>query len=194
MGKAGSPEVEIKLALKSAEQGRRLLRKAGFRVVIRRHHEDNAVFDHPRGYFRSRGILIRLRRTGKQATLTYKRPMKSAKHKVRMEVESSVPHPELLEETLESLGLRVVFRYEKFRTVYQREDEPGYATLDETPIGVYLELEGPPDWIDATSARLGFSERDYITQSYAELFHRSRLKSSTRKHMLFPRGGRLARP
>lgn len=185
MGKAASPEVEIKLALKSAEQGRRLLRKAGFRVVTRRHHEDNAVFDHPRGYFRSRGILIRLRRTGKLATLTYKRPMKSGKHKVRMEVESAVPHPELLQETLESLGLRVVFRYEKFRTIYRREGEAGCATLDETPIGVYLELEGPPEWIDATSARLGFDADDYVTESYAELFHRRTPRGSTRRHMLF---------
>ena len=178
-------EIEVKLPLKSAEQGRRLLRKAGFRVIQRRHHEQNAVFDHPKGYFRSRGILIRLRTAGKTATLTYKKPLASSKHKARAEMETPAPHPELVQETLESLGLRVVFRYEKFRTVYQRQGEPGHATLDETPIGVYLELEGPPDWIDATASRLGFGEEDYITQSYADLFQQNRSKGSTRKHMLF---------
>ncbi len=48
----------------------------------------------------------------------------------------------------------------------------GVAMLDETPAGVFLELEGPPRWIDRTARRLGFGEADYITASYAEL-HRS---------------------
>jgi adenylate cyclase class 2 len=44
------------------------------------------------------------------------------------------------------------------------------ATLDETPIGVYMELEGSPRWIDRAARRLGFSERDYITASYGRLY------------------------
>ena len=44
------------------------------------------------------------------------------------------------------------------------------ATLDETPIGVFVELEGPPDWIDRTARRLGFSPADYIKASYARLY------------------------
>jgi len=46
--------------------------------------------------------------------------------------------------------------------------------LDETPLGVFLELEGPARWIDRTARALGFSESDYITDSYAELHRRSR--------------------
>ncbi len=42
--------------------------------------------------------------------------------------------------------------------------------VDETPIGVYLELEGSPTWIDRTVRRLGFAEMDYITTSYARLY------------------------
>ncbi len=44
--------------------------------------------------------------------------------------------------------------------------------LDETPVGVFLELEGPPEWIDRTAGTLGFSEGDYITLSYLELHRR----------------------
>jgi adenylate cyclase class 2 len=44
------------------------------------------------------------------------------------------------------------------------------ATLDETPIGIFLELEGNPGWIDRTAATLGFSERDYIVESYGRLY------------------------
>ncbi len=44
------------------------------------------------------------------------------------------------------------------------------ATLDETPIGIYLELEGTPAWIDRTARRIGFREEDYITESYGRLY------------------------
>jgi len=44
------------------------------------------------------------------------------------------------------------------------------ATLDETPVGNYVELEGAPAWIDRMARRMGFAERDYITASYARLY------------------------
>jgi len=46
----------------------------------------------------------------------------------------------------------------------------GVATLDDTPIGVFLELEGAPGWIDRTARLLGFAEQDYITASYRSLY------------------------
>jgi adenylate cyclase class 2 len=46
----------------------------------------------------------------------------------------------------------------------------GTVTLDETPIGDFLELEGPSDWIDRTARDLGFSTSDYITSSYITLY------------------------
>ena len=64
------------------------------------------------------------------------------------------------------------FRYEKFRTEFQRRGSKGIATLDETPIGTYLELEGDPQWIDRMARTLGYEEKDYITASYARLFLR----------------------
>ena len=41
-------------------------------------------------------------------------------------------------------------------------------------MGVFLELEGPADWIDQTAARLGLSEAEYLTQSYASLYQEYR--------------------
>ena len=43
-------------------------------------------------------------------------------------------------------------------------------TVDETPIGSFLEIEGPPEWIDSTASRLGFSADDYILESYGRLY------------------------
>jgi adenylate cyclase class 2 len=44
------------------------------------------------------------------------------------------------------------------------------ATLDETPVGVYFELEGQPNWIDRTARRMGFAESAYIMASYHGLY------------------------
>ena len=42
--------------------------------------------------------------------------------------------------------------------------------LDETPIGNFLELEGPQRWIDEVARQLGYSRREYIKDSYAALY------------------------
>jgi adenylate cyclase class 2 len=60
------------------------------------------------------------------------------------------------------------FRYEKFRAEWT--DGIGHIVIDETPIGNIVELEGPPEWIDRTAAKLGIKESEYVTQSYAEMF------------------------
>jgi adenylate cyclase class 2 len=42
--------------------------------------------------------------------------------------------------------------------------------VDETPIGNFGEIEGPPRWIDGVARRLGIAPQQYITQTYAALF------------------------
>ncbi len=169
---AGGPllETEIKLALDGVSQGRRLLRRAGFRVSRRRVHERNTVFDTPDGTLRSRGQLLRLREAGSLVTLTFKERATTSKHKSRVEFETAVGDPETVRAILGALGLEPVFWYEKFRTEYAVEGSKGLATLDETPIGVFLELEGEPSWIDQSAAAMGFQQSSYITDSYAALY------------------------
>jgi len=167
-------EVEIKLRLGSAAEGRRRLREAGFRVEKRRVLERNVIFDTPRKAMRRRGLLLRLRTSGAHSLVTFKGPAERGKHKIRKEIEFELERgggPRLVQ-VLEALGYRAAFRYEKYRTEYVSGTGAGLAMLDETPVGVFLELEGPPHWIDRTASRLGFREADYITATYAEL-HRS---------------------
>ena len=71
---------------------------------------------------------------------------------------------------LTRLGYQPSFAYEKFRTTFRAAGEEGIVTLDETPIGDFLELEGPGSWIDQTAITLGFGSADYITSSYAALY------------------------
>jgi adenylate cyclase class 2 len=114
---------------------------------------------------------------------TFKGPPELGKHKIRKEIEFELPSAEACAEVLEALGYRPAFRYEKYRTEYTSQSvTSGRAMLDETPVGAFLELEGPPRWIDRMARRLGFREADYITATYAEL-HRSAGRG--RRDMLF---------
>jgi adenylate cyclase class 2 len=76
------------------------------------------------------------------------------------------------------IGFQPAFRYEKFRTKFSQRDrgagKQGHIVLDETPMGVFLELEGSAAWIDRTAKDLGFSRDDYITMSYPRLWEKWR--------------------
>lgn len=147
-----------------------MLRAAGFRVSKRRVFEANTLFDTARGALRRTGRLLRVREAGAIGTLTYKGPDAAGKYKDREELEVQVREPRRLAGLLTHLDFIPGFRYEKYRTEYQRPGEAGLATLDETPIGVYLELEGARRWIDRNARRLGFPESAYITASYYGLY------------------------
>jgi adenylate cyclase class 2 len=69
---------------------------------------------------------------------------------------------------LRALGFSPTFRYEKFRAEWS--DGQGHVVLDQTPIGNFGEIEGPPRWIDRTARALGIRPEDYITDTYASLF------------------------
>jgi adenylate cyclase class 2 len=166
----GTRETEIKLAVPDRESARRLLQKAGFRVGKRRVFEANTVFDTRGLTLRGRSLLLRLREAGGRAILTYKGRPVPGKHKSREELEVEIPAPAPMTAILNRLGFQAVFRYEKYRTEFQVKGSGGVATVDETPIGVYVELEGAPAWIDRTARQLGFSESDYITASYGSLY------------------------
>ena len=163
-------ETEIKLAVTTARAARRLLKAAGFHVARRRLFEGNTIFDTPKLLLRRSHSLVRLRESGGDAILTYKGSPVPSRHKVREEIETVVEDPRAIRAVFERLGYRAVWRYEKYRTEYRLERGAGVAMLDETPIGIYLELEGSPRWIDRMARILGFIHQDYITASYGRLY------------------------
>ena len=154
----------------SVAAARRLLRTAGFRVAKHRVFEANWLLDTARGTLARAGCLLRIRDAGGVGFLTYKGPAAPGKYKNREELEVEIADPRVLGVLLARLGFRTTLRYDKYRTEYRRSREAGVATLDETPIGVYLELEGTPTWIDRSARRLGFRESAYITASYFSLY------------------------
>lgn len=116
-----------------------------------------------------------------RAWLTFKGPAKGAganeagPYKVREEHEVRIFDHEEMPRILEALGLRPWFRYEKFRSTFQLPRMDGVKLmLDETPLGVFVELEGARGEIDGAAELLGFAPSDYITKSYGALFMEER--------------------
>jgi adenylate cyclase, class 2 len=66
------------------------------------------------------------------------------------------------------LGYTSTFVYEKWRSEW--EDSEGHCVLDETPIGLYAELEGPREWIDRMLIALHVDQADVTILSYGRLF------------------------
>jgi adenylate cyclase class 2 len=188
-------ETEIKLRLtQGPERARALLEQHGFQIIGARQLETDQIFDLytsdlPTGELRQSGRVLRLRSTGGRWTVTYKGPADaSARHKSREEIETDVSDGPAFAQILDRLGYRRSFAYEKFRTTFKAGEE-GIATLDETPIGDFMELEGPGYWIDRTAVTLGFGPADYITSSYATLYEEHR-----RTHATVPRDMQFHRP
>ena len=169
-------EIEIKLAwLAPVKDAVLRVEGLGFVASSQRTLEIDQVYDR-HDSLRQANQLLRVRREQPQgadvsteATITYKGPPEVSRYKKREEVEFVVSDGNNFELVLERLGYSRSFRYEKYRTKYRRSSS-GLVTLDETPIGVFLELEGEPGWIDETAQQLGFSAQDYLTASYASLF------------------------
>ncbi|MGB7027862.1 MAG: class IV adenylate cyclase [Candidatus Acidiferrum sp.] len=162
-------------------------------------HEWNVIFDTPEGGLAKHGQLLRIRTetpqakskmgtaaVGHRTLLTFKRPslegnassgsaQENHRHKVREELELEVIGGDTLAKILEGLGMRGWFRYEKYRTTYRLPASSRWAKdllieLDETPIGTFVELEGPPPAIDRAARELGFSSFDYIVKNYLVLY------------------------
>jgi adenylate cyclase class 2 len=165
----GAPkEVEIKFRISDIPSLNRRLRSAKFRLVTPRTHELNVLYDWPGQTLRKQGELLRLRKYGDRWIFTHKSKSVAGKHKSRVETETRVVDGPRMDMILRAMGLKPTFRYEKFRAEWS--DGKGHVVVDETPIGNFGEIEGPPRWIDTTASHLGVSRADYITLSYAPLF------------------------
>ena len=173
-------ETEIKLQWEgTAEEAQALIETKGYVLSEPRTLENDQLFDLLSGGLRQSDQILRLRRTfspedGPRAMVTYKGPAKREIYKSREEIEFLVSDPDTFTLVLDRLGYYPGFRYEKYRTKFTAPGELGVITLDETPIGVYLELEGPQYWIDSTAARLDFPVTRFLNISYAALYRKHR--------------------
>ena len=205
-------EREIKLRIEDLPALRRALAKLGARVAKPRVHERNVLFDGPDCTLAKHEQLLRIRtetsasknkQSGSHSLVTFKRPIletgsagKSERHKVREEIELEISGAKALAKVFEGLGFRGWFQYEKFRTTFRLPASRAWAgklliELDETPMGTFLELEGPAKAIDRAAQALGFEKKDYILANYMVLYREfSQSRGEEPGDMLFARKNR----
>jgi adenylate cyclase class 2 len=200
---AANREIEIKFRFEDVAALTDKLQSLGFQLLTDRTHEMNTLYDLPGGPLRRRGALLRIRKYGRKWTVTYKDKsrIKAGRHKARREIETPVEDGEALSGILEALGFKPTFAYEKFRSEWagglQTSSDAiaaggdgkggGHVLVDETPIGNFGEIEGPPRWIDEVARQLGIPARQYITASYGELFLSWKKKTGSKvTQMRFP--------
>jgi adenylate cyclase class 2 len=165
-------ENEIKLAFPSAETAVARLLEAGARQLRPRSFEDNVLFDLKDRPLTTGGRLLRLRSVGGQSVLTFKAPVPGEhRHKLKVEHETAISDPEELRAILSGLGFEPVYRYQKFRATYALGAVE--AAVDETPLGIFVELEGAPDDVDEAATALGAEPSDFIRATYRELHEKA---------------------
>jgi adenylate cyclase class 2 len=165
-------EIEVKFRVADGPALEQRLVALGFRQITPRTFEKNVLFDTDDRALRAQQAILRVRQYGERWVVTHKCLPKDndpeSRHKHRVETETEVEDGEAIGSIFDQLGYHPAFTYEKWRTEYA--DSEGHCVLDETPIGLFAELEGPAEWIDDISHKLGLEASDLITLSYGRLF------------------------
>jgi adenylate cyclase class 2 len=168
MNTATSVEREIKLAFESAEAARDAILAVGATPLLGRRLQEDALLDTPDEQLRQRRCVLRVRIECGKSRLTFKGPVQPGIMKLREELETVVGDGDVLLRVLRELGFSVWFRYEKYREEFAHEDV--IVAIDETPVGVFVEIEGSEPGIASMAKALGRSENDYVVDSYRALF------------------------
>jgi adenylate cyclase class 2 len=165
-------ETEVKIRVADREVLEQKLPALGFVRVTERTLERNTLYDTADRELRNSRQILRIRHYGSKWVVTHKcvpsGQTEEGPHKKRVETETVVEDGPVMGKVFEALGFGPVFVYEKWRTEWA--DQEGHFVIDETPLGVYAELEGPSEWIDTTAGKLGISTSEFITLSYGRIF------------------------
>lgn len=164
-------ETEVKFRVRDAAALERRLQAAGFLQETPRTFERNILYDTPERRLRMERQILRIRQYGDKWVLTHKAlPAEgdTGLYKHRVETETTLGDGETVATIFAALGFTPAFTYEKWRTEWA--DETGHCVLDETPLGIYAEIEGPEDWINRSAAALGVESSEFIGLSYGRLF------------------------
>ena len=165
-------EIEVKIRVESAAAARDKLLKLKAVLGHERALETNTLYDFGDRALTAKRRALRLRTYGKKCFLTFKgEPQSSRRFKVREEHETEVKNERQARKILQDLGLQPVFRYEKHRTVFRRDRLK--ICLDETSLGVFLELEGERSRIMRTVEALGVDASELIKLDYVELYRQA---------------------
>jgi adenylate cyclase class 2 len=143
-------EKKYRLTTKQREEVLRRLREIGAK---RKGKEFEVNILYAGGTLDQDRSVLRLRRVGKRATLTYKErfPTRSAvKH--QREDETPIDDPDAMESILDALGFTPALVYEKHRETWTLGETE--IVIDELPFGLFMEIEGTEKNILAVENKL----------------------------------------
>ena len=161
-------EREIKLKYDCVESARAAVLAAGATPLFGRRLQEDALLDTDDESLRRRRCVLRIRVENGKSRITFKGPVQPSIMKLRDEFETLVGDGVLLLGIFEELGFHVWFRYQKYREEFALNDV--VIAIDETPVGVFVEIEGGEQGIIEVTRALGRSPDDFVLDSYRCLF------------------------
>jgi adenylate cyclase class 2 len=160
-------EIEKKYRLNSAQRADVLQRLKEVGAEDRgEEFEENTIYS---GNALKRGTsVLRLRRAGARALLTYKeRVPNESPVKHQREEETAVDDPSAMAMILDALGFKPLLVYEKRRQTWSLG--PTEVVIDELPFGLFMEIEGSEEDIDAAEQTLGIRDLTVEHETYPRL-------------------------
>ncbi len=123
---------------------------------------------HRGGVLDERSAVLRLRKTDKTTTLTYKEKVAGdSDFKHQIEYETVVSDVDGMENIIKKLGYKLAVIYEKRRKTWKLGKVE--VVLDELPFGYYMEIEGAMDDIMDAERALGADDLEPEARGYPRL-------------------------
>ena len=166
MSQSSRTERELKFADVDHHDLRERLKSLEAEPQGPRRLEDNWVFDRDTELVDT-GSILRLRVDRSGNWITFKGPASyEGSVKVRSEIETPVNDIDAMRGILDALGYRQIYRYQKYREEWLLGSI--VISLDHTPIGDFVELEG--DGCEAVAKRFGLAPEDAERRNYLRLY------------------------
>ena len=164
-------EIEVKFKISSTQDILEKIHALGAVCDQGEQFERNLRWDDADGTLTKTNQVLRLRDNGGVSVLTYKAEKQNDQGIAdREEIETVVSDFENTRLIFERLGYQIDFIYEKYRSIYTLNDTQLF--VDHTPIGDYIEIEGPDvDAIRKSAELLGLDWDQRISKGYRNLFN-----------------------
>ena len=168
--KEDNREIEVKFSIESEAEVIEQAIAAGAVCEQPVQFERNLRFDDNAGNLSQNQQVLRLRNNGGKSILTFKSNKNTTEGLAdREEIETVIDDFDRMEMILDRLGYKIVFIYEKYRSIYSLNDTTIF--FDTTPIGCFIEIEGPDEAaICKTAVKLGMDWDKRSGKGYKAVF------------------------
>lgn len=167
-------EVKFKLDQNNIVEIKKRLVALGYLSTGREFHRTYSPFKPDYSCAKS-GIFMRTRIEGSRHTMTVKvKSEQDTKYVKREEIEMEIEDAEKGAKMFQALGFSLVRIFERYRENWKHSDHnKSIISIDELPIGTYLEIEGTPTDIEFMIKEFNLHPDKRITVSYWALYEQS---------------------